>query len=69
MQHHNDKPVLVPAQDDSTSDEIISSQDAIESTINRYITLLTKKNKSAIGENVLFKQSCQFKDSIIEKCG
>lgn len=45
MQHHNDKPVLVPAQDDSTSDEIISSQDAIESTINRYITLLTKKKQ------------------------
>lgn len=57
MQHHN---VLVPAQDDS-SDEILSSQDAIESVINRYVTLL--KNKSAIGENVLFKQSCQFKDS------
>lgn len=28
------KPKLVPALDDSISDEIISSQDAIEGTIN-----------------------------------
>lgn len=44
------KPILVPAQDDSTSDETISLQDAIESTINRYIMLLAK------GEPSLAKQ-------------
>ncbi len=54
------KPILVPAQDDSTSDETISLQDAIESTINRYIMLLAKgepslaKQQEETGVGVLF---------------